>query len=170
VTSVTKRPGDAAKVTVVVAVDPDAAFEVFTREIDLWWKRGPKYRNSGRLPGVLHFEPGVGGRLFESYGDAADAKLTEIGRVTAWEPPARLAIEWRNKNFAPEERTEVEVRFEAVPGGTRVVLEHRGWAALRDDHPARHGHVGPAFTMMMGSWWGELLTSMREHVLGKTGS
>jgi hypothetical protein len=26
--------------------------------------------------------------------------------------------------------TEVEVRFEPIYGGTRVVLEHRGWDAL----------------------------------------
>src|SRR4029453_10334200 len=40
------------------------------------------------------------------------------GRVRVWEPPARLVFEWRAVNFAPEEKTEVEVTFEARTGGT----------------------------------------------------
>jgi uncharacterized protein YndB with AHSA1/START domain len=84
--------------------------------------------------------------------------------VLAWEPGRRLVFEWRGKSFAPGERTEVEVRFEPVEGGTRVTLEHRGWEALGDDHPVRHGLRGPAFTDMIGLWWGELATSFRVYV------
>jgi hypothetical protein len=29
--------------------------------------------------------------------------------VTVWEPQVRLVFEWRAKNFAPAEKTEVEV-------------------------------------------------------------
>jgi hypothetical protein len=160
-------------VTVLVAVEPEVAFEVFTRETDLWWRRGPRHRPSGRvkggLPGVLHLEPGVGGRLFEACGEGCDAQLFEVGRVTMWQPPSRLVLEWRNVNFAPGERTEIEVRFEPTASGTLVTLEHRGWAALRADHPARHGLVGSAFSRMIGSWWGELLSAMREHAAEKSG-
>ena len=35
---------DAIRVTTRVAVDPATAFEVFTRDIDLWWRRGPRFR------------------------------------------------------------------------------------------------------------------------------
>ena len=38
----------------------------------------------------------------------------------------------------------------------------------RPDHPVRHGLVDAAFLRMMGLWWGELLTSMREHVAKQT--
>jgi len=32
--------GDQVRVTVLVAVDPEVAFKVFTEEIDQWWRRG----------------------------------------------------------------------------------------------------------------------------------
>ena len=47
--------------------------------------------------------------------------------------------------------------------GTQVTLEHRGWASLPDDHPVRHGHVGPDFSRWIGMWWGDLMTALREH-------
>lgn len=158
------RPrGDEAKVTVTVAVSPEDAFDVFTRETDLWWRRGVKYRLAGHRPGVLAFEPGPDGRLFESFETASGTQMFEVGRVTAWEPPHRLSFEWRNANFAPDERTQVEIRFEATDGGTRVTLCHRGWASLRPDHPARHGLDPAGVSRMIGLWWGEVLTSFREH-------
>jgi uncharacterized protein YndB with AHSA1/START domain len=164
------RPaGDQATVTVTVGVPPAAAFEVFTQETDLWWRRGVKYRVAGKRPGVLAFEPGAGGRLFESFETAAGTQMFEVGRITAWEPPRRLLFEWRNANFAPGECTEVEVLFEEAGTGTKVTLHHRGWAALRRGHPARHGLEGPAFSRMIGLWWGDLLRSLREHASGARG-
>jgi uncharacterized protein YndB with AHSA1/START domain len=154
-------------VTTYVAVDPIAAFEVFTRETDLWWRRGPRHRFGRARRGVLHFEPGTGGRLFEEYDDGEQPELFEVGKVLAWEPGARLLFEWRILNFAPGERTEVEVRFEPTDGGTRVTLEHRGWSALPEDHPARHGLTGEAFTSMIGLWWGEILTTLRVYISAK---
>ena len=157
-------PGDQATVSVFVAVEPEVAFEVFTKEVDLWWRRGPKYRLAGRRPGTLCFEPGLGGRLFESFETESGTQVYEAGRVIAWEPPDRLAFKWRNANFAPDESTEVEVLFEKAGAGTRVTVQHRGWAAIRRDHPARHGLEGPAFSRTMGLWWGDQLTALREHV------
>jgi uncharacterized protein YndB with AHSA1/START domain len=141
--SVSAAPaGDCATVMVFVAVAPDVAFDVFTREIDLWWKQGPRYRIAGRRRGMLHFEPGVGGRLFESFDLKAGSRTLEVGRVTAWEPPSRLQFEWRGVNFKPSEKTVVEVRFAEERDGTLVTVQHRGWSALPTDHPARHGLVG----------------------------
>jgi hypothetical protein len=93
--------GDRAKAGVLVSVSPEVAFQVFTREIDLWWKRCPRFRFGGKSPGVLHFEPGVGGRVFESFGMGVEARVHEAGRVKVWDPPSRLVFEWRNVNFAP---------------------------------------------------------------------
>jgi uncharacterized protein YndB with AHSA1/START domain len=160
----TALAGDRARVTVFVAVTPEAAFDVFTREIDLWWRQGPRYRIAGRSVGLLNFEPGVGGRLLESFETPAGSRAFELGRVTAWEPPTRLEFEWRAVNFKPGEKTVVEVRFVATGRGTLVTVEHRGWSALPADHPARHGLVGPAFSRMIGMWWGDLLTSLRQHL------
>jgi uncharacterized protein YndB with AHSA1/START domain len=87
----------------------------------------------------------------------------ETGRVCVWEPPARLAFEWRAVNFSPSETTRVEVTFERTSTGTRVTVTHEGWSKIRADHPVRHGHDVAGFLRMMGLWWGKLLTSLREH-------
>src|SRR5262245_39186169 len=88
--------GDQATVSVCVAVGPADAFAVFTEETDLWWRRGVKYRVAGRRPGTLYFEPGVGGRLLESFETEKGTHVYETGRVTVWEPPRRLVVKWRN--------------------------------------------------------------------------
>jgi uncharacterized protein YndB with AHSA1/START domain len=157
--------GDKVRVTVYVDVPPGDAFAVFTDEIDRWWRRGPAYRVAGRSPGVLHLEPRLGGRIFEQHGERGGA-IHEVGRITAWEPPARLAFDWRSVTFAPGEATTVEVWFDASGGGTRVTLEHRGWSTIRGDHPVRHGKDVPAFIRDLGMWWSALVTALREHAAG----
>ncbi len=154
---------ETARVTTFVAVHPDDAFDVFTSEIDRWWRRGPRFRHSRRMEGELAFDGGAGGRLVER---TAGGEVFVIGRVLAWEPGARLVFEWRASNYAPGEWTEVEVRFQAARGGTRVVLEHRGWEALRRDHPARHGQQDAVFSQRIGLWWADLLTAYRTFAPG----
>ncbi len=165
----TRRPaaGDAASATVHVAVPPDVAFDVFTREIDSWWRQGPKFRIGARHPGQLNFEPGVGGRLLETVQLPSGLRTFVVGLVTVWEPPSRLALEWRGVNFKPDEKTLVDVRFEPARNGTLVTVRHSGWSALPAGHPARHGLVGAAFSRMIGMWWGELMTALREHAAGR---
>src|SRR4029453_14216594 len=146
---------DSVSVTTVVAIAPDAAFEVFTSEVDAWWRHGRRFRTG--TGSVMRFEPGVGGRLLELQGDGAKGAY-ELGRVRVWDPPKRLVFDFLARVFERGERTEVEVRFEEVEHGTRVTVEHRGWDALRPDHPVRHGlGTGDAFLSMMGLWWGGLL-------------
>jgi uncharacterized protein YndB with AHSA1/START domain len=159
-------PGDQARVSVLVEIEPAAAFRIFTEEIDAWWRRGMKYRIAGNRRGVVHLEAGVGGRLFESFESKSGTRVIETGRVTVWEPPARLVFEWRAANFAPTESTEVEVRFDPSTSGTLVTVTHRGWSRIRADHPARHGLEVAAFIRSTGLWWGELMTSLREHAAG----
>jgi uncharacterized protein YndB with AHSA1/START domain len=159
-------PGDQARVSVLVEVEPGAAFRIFTEEIDEWWRRGFKYRIAGNRRGIIHLEAGVGGRLFESFESKSGTRVVETGRVTAWEPPARLVFEWRAANFAPSESTEVEVRFEPSASGTLVTVTHRGWSRIRSDHPARHGLEVAAFIRSTGLWWGELMSSLRERAAG----
>ena len=86
--------GDQATVSIIVAVEPAVAFEVFTQETDLWWRRGLR-------PTIT---------------------------------------------------------------GTRVTVRHRGWSAIRPGHPVRHGVEGAAFSRMIGLWWGELMTGLREFI------
>jgi hypothetical protein len=151
--------GDQARASVGVAVPPDVAFEVFTREIDLWWRRGPRFRRFGGERALIAIEPHEGGRVFEAADDCAPAQ--EVGRVLAWQPPTRLLFEWRGANFAAHERTEVEVLFESTATGTLVTVSHRGWAAICADHPVRHGRDASAFIAETARWWGGLLSSYR---------
>lgn len=149
---------DAIRVSTVVAVDPEAAFEIFTNDIDVWWRRDPRYRSVSDA--ALRFEPGPGGRLLAV--DASGAEF-ETGAILAWEPGKRLAFEWRARNFAPGQVTEIEIHFEPHPQGTRLTLEHRGWQAIPDDAPVRHGMTGEAFHSFFGLWWADLLVSLRAH-------
>jgi uncharacterized protein YndB with AHSA1/START domain len=158
----TPRASDVVTVSVTVAADQATAFAIFTAETNLWWRSGPKFRIAGKQPGVVRFEPWPGGQMLEEFESASGPRVFIRGRITEWQPPARFRFEWRGVNFAPGESTQVEVVFEAVPTGTRVTVRHSGWAALRPDHPVRHGQAGPEFIRSTGLWWGDLMTSLRE--------
>jgi len=153
-------PGDQCKVTVSVSVTAEEAFAIFTEDIDLWWRRGPRFRSLMNDRALICIEPELNGRVFESYGaDQGNEKVIEIGRTKVWDPPRRLLIEWRISNFAPTERTEVEVLFTPSRSGTRVTVIHRGWNAIRQDHPARHGLQDAEFIRMYGLWWGDQMSA-----------
>ncbi|HJZ74123.1 MAG TPA: SRPBCC domain-containing protein [Vicinamibacterales bacterium] len=138
------------RVSTIVATDPAAAFEVFTRETAMWWRRDSRFRISSSVPGTVRFETGPqGGRVLEEF---ADGESTEIGAILVWQPGERLVFEWRSGAFDRTARTEVEVTFARVNRGTEVTLEHRGWQPERD---------GQAFRDWLGLWWGDLLTAYR---------
>jgi len=153
--------GDSARVSVSVAIAPALAFEIFTEEIERWWRRGPKFREAGGRGGFLRIEPELGGRLFESIDGEGGPHVFEVGRISCWEPPRRLTFTWRNSNYAAHEQTQVDVEFVPATSGTLVTVTHRDLSSLRADHPARHGLQGAAFSRMMGLWWGEQLSSLR---------
>ena len=147
---------DQARVTISVAAPREIAFEVFTTEIDLWWRRGLQYRHFSGERSLMAIEPFQGGRVFEHPGN--EGPVQEIGRVLMWQPPSRLRFEWRLSNFAPGECTEVDVQFEVDGPRTRVTVTHSGWDAIRPDHPARHGQVSAEFLRRTGMWWGAQLS------------
>jgi Activator of Hsp90 ATPase homolog 1-like protein len=111
--------------SVDVAVDPATAFEVFTGEIGTWYRGGPYSWNDPSRAVGIRFEPGVGGRWIEVW-DPSTGEGFELGQITVWEPGRRLIVSYRAFELPPEPRTEIEVRFEPIPIGTRVTLEHRG--------------------------------------------
>ena len=168
--AITPVAGDVATVTATIGVDPATAFEVFTTQIDQWWRRGPRFRNTSGDTGLMYLEPKVGGRLFESSRRPDGETVIEIGRVIEWSPPSRLVFKWRNSNFAPDESTHVEINFERCAAGTRVTVRHSGLSSLRADHPARHGLAPSAYVRMIGLWWGELLGALIKsiHVIRRT--
>jgi uncharacterized protein YndB with AHSA1/START domain len=101
------------------------AWQVWTGSAPLWW---PADHTVSGAPGShLHFEPYVGGRVFER---TALGEGNQWGAITVWEPPARLAYTW-HIGAGPEEATDVEITFVAERADRcRVQIEHRGWERL----------------------------------------
>lgn len=145
-----------------VAAIPERAFEVFTRDIALWWRPNPMFAFTPRSPGVLTFEPpteAAAGQLVERL---ANGKLFVIGEVKTWDPGRRLVFGWRQATFAPGQETQVCVTFEPVGNETRVTVEHTGWDTVPTEHAARHGMALGVFQMRHAEWWRVLLTSLGE--------
>ncbi len=109
---------DSVTTTVEVAVSPEVAFDVFTREIDAWYRIDRETLPDITRTAAIRFEPHLDGRLLDVH-DLATDEARELGRITAWEPGRRLV-------FTDNEGTEVEVTFERSGTGTRVTLTHRG--------------------------------------------
>jgi uncharacterized protein YndB with AHSA1/START domain len=150
-------------VAIRVAATPERAFEVFTSQIGLWWRPNGLFEFMRGKSGTLAFEPRLNGWLIETYDDGSEF---EIGRVTAWEPPHRLEMTWRQASFTEGQVTYVEVRFEAVSEAeTRVTVRHSGWDSVPQEHAARHGFPLGEFQQRHAEWWQALLASYRR-VLG----
>jgi len=145
-------------VAVRVQAAPERAFEVFTREIALWWRPNGLFRFRPGPPGTLAFEPGPGGRFTET---SADGEVFEIGRIKEWKPGERLVFTWCQASFTPDQQTEVEVRFEPVGDETRVTVVHRGWDSVPTEHAARHRFPDAVFLQRHGEWWQVLLAEFR---------
>jgi uncharacterized protein YndB with AHSA1/START domain len=123
---------------------------------------GHKVVTDGRT-GTLAFELGPDGRLVETYPDGTSFV---VGHIPAWEPPRRLVLSWRHASFAPDQETELHVRFDDVedPAGavaqTRVVVEHFGWDHIPPEHAARHGFPLTTFQLRFAQWWQTLLRTL----------
>lgn len=154
-----------SKVVVALRVKAsrERAFDVFTREIGLWWRPNDLFRFAAGPPGRMAFEPGLDGRLTET---DPQGRSFEVGRITEWAPGERLAFTWRQANFAPDQLTEVEVRFDPAGDETRVTVEHRGWDRVPADHPARHGFPETPFLTRHAEWWRDLLASFARRAGG----
>lgn len=140
---------------------PERAFRIFTEEIGLWWRDNPLFRFTPRSPGTVAFEPpadGTPGRFVERL---PSGKVFVIGDVTAWDVGRRIAFGWRQASFGPDQRTEVEIRFEPVGDETRVTVEHRGWDSVPQPHAAKHGMPAMLFNQRHAEWWRMLLASLK---------
>ena len=135
------------RVTIHVAVDPATAFDVFTGEIDAWYRRGPhNFFDPVRAIGV-RLEPEVGGRLLEVYdNDTGDAR--EMATVTVWEPPSRLVLR-------DSHATEIDVTFESRGDETKVTLEHRGLERLAAEEAESVAKFGGRLLM---AWFSDHMT------------
>ena len=114
--------------SIKVNCSPETSFRVFCEEMSEWWPGG-----FGGKDTKLYLEGRVGGRFYERRPDETEY---QIGKVTAYQPPSFVAFTWRAPSW--DVVTQVEIRFKAEAGGTRVELEHSGWeqdAKTRDAEP-----------------------------------
>ncbi len=135
--------------SVIVPLPVEKAFRLFTDAIDTWWPFDT-HSIGGEKVDTAILEKEEGGRLFERHADGTEH---DWGLVTAWDPPNRLALDWR---VSPNTYgTEVEVRFTPEGEDTRVELEHRGWE-----------QCGPGSRESYDGGWSHVLGRFVEAALG----
>jgi uncharacterized protein YndB with AHSA1/START domain len=149
----------AARAEIVVDASPAEAFRIFTDEIGLWWRRDTPYWNDPERGLAIRIEPRLGGRFLEVYDLDAGTGL-EVGRVTAWEPGARLALTWTQVGWPEGVSTDLEVTFEPAGGGTRVRLEQTGFERVPDAERFVPGYDA-GWKEVLG-WFAERVDTRRE--------
>lgn len=102
-----------------VPVSPTEAFVGFTAQMGEWWD--PMLSPDPATFSSIEIDP---------EGDVATVHAGERyvwGQVTTWEPHGHYGQDfWLG--HASEQPTRLDVRFTEDGGGTRVALEHSGWA------------------------------------------
>ena len=106
-----KDKGSTVRTSIDLPLEPAAVFDAIAEELSLALTRLG-----------IHFEAGSEGRVTQG--------SFEVGRIVAWEPGKRIAIEWRQASWEPDEMTEIEFLFKAIDGGTQLRLEHPSWGRL----------------------------------------
>ena len=103
--------------SILLRCSSDEAFQLFTARISEWW---PKTHRLTKDPESELFLESTG-RFWER---SRDGREIELGRVSAWEPPHRLALDFYiGTNVA--QPTALEVTFTSENEGTRVTIHHR---------------------------------------------
>jgi uncharacterized protein YndB with AHSA1/START domain len=143
---------DAVTHSVLVPLEPEAAFELFTDRFGEWWPKESHHILDGEAAAV-HLDARPGGRWYER---AAGGEECEWGTVLEVDRPHRVLLAWQltpEWKFDPDEEkaTHVEVTFIAEEDQTRVTLTHSGFEV--------HGEPGAAMRESVGGegGWGQLM-------------
>lgn len=107
---------------------------------------------------AIEFEASSNGRVIQG--------TFEVGRVVAWEPAQRIAIEWQQASWQPDEVTEVEFLFEPIDDGTQLRVLHHHWGRLIGDGSELAGWfssqvVAPLLRAMAPEALGDWITDRR---------
>jgi uncharacterized protein YndB with AHSA1/START domain len=111
--------------TIVVPWTVEAAFHRFTAEFGTWWPRATHSIGGDRVARII-FECAAGGRIIEELNDG---RRFQWGRVTAWDPPRRVAFTW-HPSRDEREAQDVDITFTPSHAGTTVELVSTGWERL----------------------------------------
>ena len=122
------------------------AFEVFTRGIGSWWPLDQLALAPGEVKEVV-WEERQGGEVYEI---STSGERSHWATVLEWEPPSRLVLAWNILDRG--DVTEVEVRFLAADGQTRVELEHRGWENVELTAQTKRGDYDEGWGVVLGKY------------------
>ncbi len=131
--------------TVTVDCAVEEAFRIFTKDAMSWWPVA-SHSIHGTVSEIV-FEPRVGGEVYEV---VESGERGHWATVLEWEPPSRLVLAWNILDLG--DVTEVEVRFLAADGRTRVELEHRGWENVELDAPTKRGDYDEGWGVVLGKY------------------
>jgi uncharacterized protein YndB with AHSA1/START domain len=104
---------------------PLAPKEVWLRltqpvHIHIWWDRD------------VSLEPEKRGRFFRFWTGKDGAKHAVTGRVTAFEPPRRMQLDYRHQEWDNPTRLEFMIDSDGS-SGTSLYVQHSGWDAIADE-------------------------------------
>jgi uncharacterized protein YndB with AHSA1/START domain len=130
--------------SLTVPLDTEAAFALFTDEIDTWW---PKESHSVKgAASKITFPDHKGGNIIET---AADGSANIWGTIIAYDPATYLAFTW-HPGRPDTEATTVTVKFTAVDGGTLCELAHGGFDILGETADAVSTSYLRGWDMVLG--------------------
>lgn len=118
--------------SVQVNIEPQAAFDLFTGAMRLWWPFvGHSCGDADALD--VHFEPCIGGAVTEI---GKDGRRWHWGTLAEWDPPRGFAMSW-HPGLDEALATRLRVRFLARDGGTEVQVHHDGFEARGEQAAAK---------------------------------
>ena len=135
---------DAVTSSVLVPLEPEEAFALFTDRFGEWWPKDSHHISDADAAEVF-LDARPGGRWYERAEDGAEC---DWGTVIEVDRPNRILLAWQltpEWKFDPdtEKATQIEVSFIAEePGTTRVTLNHTGFEV--------HGEAGAAMRESVG--------------------
>ena len=131
------------------------AFRLFTTEMSAWWPMATHTRAktaAGEVTVKITVEPRVGGRVYETLNDGREL---EWAVVTAFDPGALFAMEWRLGRPDPQ-YTDVSVKFEALSAdSTRVTLTHENWQRMAEEAERLHDGYNNGWQTVLIKGFGE---------------
>ena len=92
-------------------------------ELGRWWNKGVK------------LEPKVGGQFYEPWGK--DQLAT--GEVLSLKPQEYIEFTWREKTWAPSQKTVCRFEVRKNSSGSVLIVKHSGWESFEKPKPAMEG-------------------------------